>query len=434
MFYKTSNLNTFTTNLDSLINGTHMFGYSNLIGFGTSLYNLQNGKSMFGSSKLQSIESDFSSLMNGTYMFYNAPLHTIIADSGFPKLENGERMFSGTDLQNFDFNLSNLKDGTYMFYGSKLVTFDSNLCNLKNGNQMFYFTNLSKFTSNLNLLEKATQMFSHIPLESFSSEMESLEHGQKMFDECFKLNTFKTNNLDGLIYGAEMFRSTSIDEFVYDLPSLVQGLNMFFGIQNEFEYTYNKLVDGVLTEVTEVIPPSGLKKFRGVLPSLQCGYNMFGKCKLDEESIMIIADTINDIREIKENNSWYPGIDLMGLGGYLSIDYDSSICDAKKVDEYCTEIMNKGWTVYLNGTLQTTDEGIEGIATTDENGNITVTPVPYYYKSKEVPKEYAEWTDGEKYYIILGAQKVFGDDISTYGMFTSLEDAAAQMRLTKIVK
>ena len=163
---------------------------------------------------------------------------------------------------------------------------------------------------------------------------------------------------------------------------------------------------------------------------------MFTNCKLDEDSIMVIADTINDIREIKANDSWNPVIDqgMLRLGGYLNIDYDSSICDAKKVDEYCTEIMNKGWTVFLNGTLQTTDEGIEGIATTDENGTTTVTPVPYYYKSKEVPKEYAEWTDGEKYYIILGAQKVFGDDLSTYGMFTSLEDAAANMRLTKIEK
>ena len=42
----------------------------------------------------------------------------------------------------------------------------------------------------------------------------------------------------------------------------------------------------------------------------------------------------------------------------------------------------------------------------------------------------AEWTDGEKYYIILGAQKVFGDDLSTYGMFTSIENAAMNMGFT----
>ena len=431
MFYKTSNLNTFTTNLDSLINGSHMFNSTNLVGFGSSLYNLKKGTRMFVRSKLQSIESDFSNLADGTYMFYLTPLHTIIAESGFPKLENGMYMFSQTNLQNFDFNLLNLKDGSSMFRSSKLFTFNSDLCNLKTGNQMFLLTNLSKFTNDLSLLEGASQMFAYTPLESFSSKLGSLKSGSHMFNECRKLNNFKTNNLDSLRNGGDMFRNTAIDEFVYDLPSLIQGMNMFLGNPSEFEYTYNKLVNGVLTEVTEVLPPSSLKKFRGSLPSLQCGYSMFRACNLDEDSIMVITDTINDIREIKANNSWEPIINhnITGFGGILDIDYDSTICDAKKVDEYCTEIMNKGWTVYLNGTIQTSDEGIEGVATLAEDGTIAITPVPYYCKSKEVPKEYAEWTDGEKYYIILGAQKIFGDDISTYGMFTSIEDAAANMGL-----
>lgn len=431
MFYETSNLNTFTTNLDSLTDGSHMFFKSNLIGFGSSLYNLKKGKSMFARSKLQSIESDFSSLIDGTYMFYITPLHTITADSGFPKLEKGYYMFAQTDLQNFKFNLLNLKDGSFMFSGSDLLTFNSNLCNLREGNQMFYYTNLSKFANNLNSLEGAQLMFSCTPLESFSSELGSLQTATHMFNGCSKLNNFETNNLDNLIRGGDMFKNTAIDEFVYDLPSLIQGMNMFFVNPMGIEFTYNKLIDGKLTKVTETITLSGLKKFRGSLPSLQCGYNMFACCRLDEDSIMVIADTINDIREIKANNSWHPSTEhnVMGIGGILHIDYDSTICDAKKVDEYCTEIMNKGWTVYLNGTIQTSDEGIEGVATLAEDGTITITPVPYYYKSKEVPKEYAEWTDGEKYYIILGAQKIFGDDLSNYGMFTSMEDAAANMRL-----
>lgn len=431
MFYKTSNLNTFNTNLDSLTDGSHMFYETNLIGFGSSLYNLKKGKSMFCKSKLQSIESDFSSLIDGTYMFYITPLHTIIAESGFPKLESGYYMFSQTNLQNFNFNLLNLKDGSSMFRASDLLTFNSNLCNLKNGSQMFYYTDLSKFTNNLNLLQSAEQMFEHTPLESFNSDLGSLEIGTYMFDGCSKLNNFETNNLDSLIRGRDMFRNTAIDEFVYDLPSLIQGMDMFFINPMGIEFTYNKLIDGELTNVTETIVLPGLKKFRGALPSLQCGYNMFACCRLDEDSIMVIADTINDIREIKANNSWHGAVqqDVMGVGGILHIDYDSTICDAKKVDEYCTEIMNKGWTVYLNGTIQTSDEGIEGVATLAEDGTIAITPVPYYCKSKEVPKEYAEWTDGEKYYIILGAQKIFGDDLSTYGMFTSIEDAAANMRL-----
>ena len=432
MFYKTTNLNTFNTNLDSLTNGSHMFYETNLTGFGSSLYNLKKGKSMFCRSKLQSIESDFSSLIDGTYMFYITPLHTIIAESGFPKLENGTYMFSQTDLQQFNFNLLNLKDGSSMFRSSDLLTFNSNLCNLKNGSQMFYYTNLSKFTNNLNLLQSAEQMFLHTPLESFNSGLESLETGTYMFDGCSKLNNFETNNLDSLIRGGNMFSNTAIDEFVYDLPSLIQGMNMFFVNPTGIEFTYKKLIDGELTNVTETVVLSGLKKSRGALPSLQCGYYMFACCKLDEDSIMVIADTINDIREIKANNSWSSVVqhNITGMGGILHIDYDSTICDAKKIDEYCTEIMNKGWTVYLNGTIQTSDEGIEGVATLAEDGTIAITPTPYYCKPHEVPAEYAEWTDGEKYYIILGAQRVFGDDLSNYGMFASIQDAAANMRFT----
>ena len=81
-------------------------------------------------------------------------------------------------------------------------------------------------------------------------------------------------------------------------------------------------------------------------------------------------------------------------------------------------------------TITWPDEGIEGAATTDENGTITVAPVPYYCKPVEVEQKEANWTDGEKYYIILGAQKIFGDDLSTYGMFTSIEDAAMNMGFT----
>lgn len=36
--------------------------------------------------------------------------------------------------------------------------------------------------------------------------------------------------------------------------------------------------------------------------------------------------------------------------------------------------------------------------------------------------------------VVDGGNYIYGDDISTYGMFTSEEDAAANMRLTKYVK
>jgi hypothetical protein len=53
----------------------------------------------------------------------------------------------------------------------------------------------------------------------------------------------------------------------------------------------------------------------------------------------------------------------------------------------------------------------------------------------EVTEEEAEYVgqDG-KFYRILGGQFIFVSDPDTYGMFTCLEDAAANMRLTKIEK
>ena len=206
-----------------------------------------------------------------------------------------------------------------------------------------------------------------------------------------------------------------------------------------------KMVDGGTIGVIEHFRAEGLTSFSGDLGSLQTGYGMFGKgsdvtytneegvteitkdiTPLDEQSVMIIADTIKDLTDFTD---WDSSINS-SIRGVIHIGYDSEVCDAAKIEEYCTEIMNKGWTVYLNGTVQTTDEGIEGIATTDENGTVTVTPIPYYCKPLEVEQKEADWTDGEKYYIILGAQKVLGDDLSTYGMFTSIENAAMNMGFT----
>ena len=39
-----------------------------------------------------------------------------------------------------------------------------------------------------------------------------------------------------------------------------------------------------------------------------------------------------------------------------------------------------------------------------------------------------------KFYIIHGGQFIYGDDLSAYGMFLNEEDAATNMRLTKIEK
>ena len=93
--------------------------------------------------------------------------------------------------------------------------------------------------------------------------------------------------------------------------------------------------------------------------------------------------------------------------------------------------MNKNWVLYVNGEGQGS-AAPPPISLIDEENN-TATPIPFYAKPQEVTEDKADYvgTDG-KFYRILGAQFIYGDDLSTYGMFSCLEDAAANMRLTKI--
>jgi hypothetical protein len=98
------------------------------------------------------------------------------------------------------------------------------------------------------------------------------------------------------------------------------------------------------------------------------------------------------------------------------------------------KIASKGWTVYVNGK-EYTPTASAAIITLDETGQEISTPIPFYAKPVEATEEDAEYIDKQgNYYNILGAQFIYGDDLSTYGMFTCEEDAAANMRLTKIEK
>ena len=268
--------------------------------------------------------------------------------------------------------------------------------------------------------------------------------GGSMFRNT-SLTSFNSD-LSSLVNGGSMFANTSLTSFNADLSSLVIGVYMFSNTHKRgYSISHYKMVDGVRTQVTEHFRAEGLTSFGGDLSSLQTGYGMFGDgsdvtytneegvtettkniTPLNEQSVMIIADTIKDLNGFTD---WDSSIHS-SYRGIIHIGYDSAVCDAANIEEYCTEIMNKGWTVYLNGTLQTTSDGIEGIATLAEDGTVTVAPIPYYCKPVEVEQKEANWTDGEKYYIILGAQKVFGDDLSTYGMFTSIENAAMNMGFT----
>ena len=210
-----------------------------------------------------------------------------------------------------------------------------------------------------------------------------------MFDRCSKLTTFTSDmsSLTSLTSGRYMFRGCSkLTTFTSDMSSLTDGYSMFEDCKN-------------------------LTTFTSDLSSLTSGMYMFDNCKLDTKSLMFIAETINTVT----NN---PFIHI-GIGNTAPTEEET---------ELLTEIYNKGWKVYVNGSSNSNIFNPAALIPTDEE---MPQVIPFYAKPEEVSEEEAEYVgDDGKYYIILGGQFIFVDDPENYGMFASLEDAAANMRLT----
>ena len=104
-------------------------------------------------------------------------------------------------------------------------------------------------------------------------------------------------------------------------------------------------------------------------------------------------------------------------------------------------MVSKGWVVYANGYVfgdlccgsSCCATCCASLTTLDETDGEFVAPKPYWAKPVPSDEQHAQYTDSEgNFYNILGAQFIYGDSLETYGMFTSLEDAQAQMRLKKI--
>ena len=327
----------------------------------------------------------------GVSMFENCfNLTTFISD--LSSLTNGTSMFNGcSNLTTFTSDLSSLTNGTSMFrYCTNLTTFTSDLSSLTSGDSMFEnCTNLTTFTSDLSNLTNAYGMFYKSALASFTSDLSNLTDGSWMFHKC-NLTTF-TSDLSSLTNGNSMFSYCSnLVTFPVNLPSLTNGNVMFENCTN-------------------------LTTFTSDLSSLISGYMMFWDCKLDTASVKNIAETINTVTN-------KPSIHI-GIGNTTPTEEENT---------YLTQIHNKGWQVYVNGSEYLPPIPL-AITTLDENGEEITTPIPFWAKPVPATEETASYVDSEgNFYNILGGQFIFVDDPDTYGMFLNEEDAAAQMRLTKI--
>jgi hypothetical protein len=196
-----------------------------------------------------------------------------------------------------------------------------------------------------------------------------------------------------------MFQSCSnLTSFNGDLSSLTHGFGMFDSCSKLTSFTSN-------------------------LSKLTNGYKMFSGCKLGTASIQHIASTIKDVTDLTSGDYTHNTVyKYIYIGTPTPLDSDKIAA--------LEAIQAKGWTVLVNNAPLVC---ATSTMTLDENGEETVTPIPFYAKPVPSDEEHAEYVDAEgNFFNILGGQYIFGDDLSTYGMFTSEEDAAANMRLTKI--
>jgi hypothetical protein len=221
-----------------------------------------------------------------------------------------------------------------------------------------------------------------------------------MFRTC-KITQFDAN-LDSLSKGRSMFYQTSLTSFSNDLPSLSYGPWMFYMCKS-------------------------LTSFTGSLPSLTNGWQMFRSCKLDTASLEKISSSIKDVTNLTNGESEEDDVYKVLHLGIMN----TTPSDIEKT--YLTTIADKGWVLYVNGSSET--DIFTPVAVSSIDNEETTTPIPFYAKPIPSDEESGEYIDSEgNYYNILGAQFIYGDDLSTYGMFTCEADAAANMRLTKIEK
>ena len=258
-----------------------------------------------------------------------------------------------------------------------------------------------------------TQELKDIKLVTFDSDLSSLTNGQMMFTYCLKLTSF-SSDLSSLTNGAGMFQNAGLTSWNIDLPNLTNGESMFsycYGLRS-WNIDLSNLTNGAW-----MFGNSGaLNSFHSNLSSLTNGEHMFYGCCLDTASVRNIADTINT----------FNGIIHIGIDNWTPNEQE---------EEAFNIMVSRGWTVYVNNRYEYTPTSPAAITTLDENCEETVTPIPYWAKPVQTDEKHAKYVDSEgNFYNILGGNYIYGDNLETYGMFVSEEDAAANMRLTKVEK
>jgi hypothetical protein len=368
--------------------------------------------------------------------------------------------FDCNNLTTFTSDLSSLENGSWMFYRANLSTFNSDLSSLTDGYCMFqYCTNLTTFTSDLGSVIYGDTMFGGSSVKTFESDLSSLRYGFNMFSRMDGLK-FNVKELPNMEVSARMFTNTTFAEhstFDTKMPKLIISNGMFSGTNNLEAFTSD--LSNLKVGTMMFRSCYDLRKLYTRLDNLIDGTSMVVGCPLDVDSFMYIADSINNLKEKgyvqwdgstwvstgdewctvtylnrdTETDEYYMHTQFDPTAGRIALSYDyetygTDSDEFTQIVEYCEEIANKGWAVSLSGVG---DINPTNTALIDDEE--TVIPVSYWYKPIKCDKTFGEYvnTNGE-YFNIVGGRHIFGDDISTYGQFTSLEEAEQAMGLTKV--
>ena len=184
----------------------------------------------------------------------------------------------------------------------------------------------------------------------------------------------------------------ALTSFSSDLSSLTDGSMMFYSCFN-------------------------LTSFSSDLSSLTDGSMMFTDCKLDTASVQHIADTIN----------------APTTKGTINIGIGNRTPNEQEEVAFNT-MVDKGWIVYVDVPGWPPSEW-KPTSLIPIDGEEQQTPIPFWAKPVPSDEEHAQYVDAQgNFYNILGGNFIYGDNLENYGMFISEEDAAANMRLTKIEK
>lgn len=147
---------------------------------------------------------------------------------------------------------------------------------------------------------------------------------------------------------------------------------------------------------------------------------------------MIANSGTNIYLPYKEIEAYFSSIDKGTLGIHApNATVKKAIWqDSEEEDIPEAQFKYKGWEVHVNGSLE---DYVPATATTNETGESNVTPILFWAKPVPATEETAKYVDAQgNFFNILGGQFIYVDDPDTYGMFTSEEDAAVNMRLKKI--